>query len=79
MNDRFRMMLRAQCTYSNYKRLMHNRRIVWLRSYFSGTWARQFEETVKGAFQPIQNGCYPYPLEDIVIPLEFEIRNGEKS
>lgn len=44
MNDRYRMMLRAQCTYSDHKRLMHNRRITWLRSYFSGSWARQFKE-----------------------------------
>ena len=47
MNDRFRMMLRAQCTYCDYKRLMHNLRIVWLRAYMSGAFAREFREEME--------------------------------
>lgn len=51
MNNRFRMMLRAQCTYSDYKRLMHNRRIVWRRAVMSGAFAREFREDMEKLFQ----------------------------
>lgn len=44
MNDRSRMRFKAQWAYSDYKRLMHNRRIVWLRAYRSGELARDFKE-----------------------------------
>lgn len=51
MNNRFRMMLRAQCTYSDYKRLMHNRRIVWRRAVMSGAFAREFRENMEKLLQ----------------------------
>lgn len=44
MNDRSRMRFKSQWTYSDYKRLMHNRRIVWLRAYRSGALFRELKE-----------------------------------
>jgi hypothetical protein len=76
MNDRYRMMLRAQCTYSDHKRLKYNRRLVFLRNYLPRVMERKIREAMEVPLQSMQNGVYSYPLEDIVIPIEFEI--GEK-
>ncbi|MSS82347.1 hypothetical protein FX155_07045 [Acidaminococcus fermentans] len=77
MNDRGRMMLRAQCSYSDYKRLKYNRRLVFLRNYLPRILERKIREAMEAPLQFMQNGVFPNPLEDIVIPVELEI--GEKS
>ena len=70
-------MLRAQCTYSDLKRLKDNRRLVFLRNYLPRIFKRKIREAMETPLQSMQNGVYSYPLEEFVIPVEYEI--GEKS
>lgn len=61
MNDRGRMMLRAQCVRSDYDTLMHNRRVIWVRGWKSGSLQKQMEEELEIGYQEWKQD--PNPLE----------------
>lgn len=63
MNNRFRMRFKAQWAYSDYKSLMHNRRIVWMRAYRSGA---LFREITVDNGMTISTGYVSFPPTGII-------------